>query len=127
MRHDLLADAFNIIKNSESMGIKECEIPASNLIRSILNIMQDRKYIGKFEFVQFQGGRFKVELAGRINNCNVIKPRFSVGKSGFIKWEKRFLPAHGLGILILTTPKGVMDQEQAKKEGTGGQLLGYVY
>jgi small subunit ribosomal protein S8 len=57
----------------------------------------------------------------------VIKPNFSVRNDEFIKWEKRFLPGEKIGILILTTSKGVMGQKTAIKEGTGGRLLGYVY
>lgn len=128
MKHDPLADMFSIIKNSEARGKKECEVPASNLIKNILKIMEEHKYIGKVERINDdRGGKFKIKLIGRVNNCNVIKPRFSLNKNEFIKWEKRFLPAHGVGILILTTSKGVMDQEEAKKHGIGGQLLGYVY
>ena len=52
---------------------------------------------------------------------------FSVKKGEFIKWEKRFLPANGIGILILSTTKGVMDHQKAKKERLGGTLLGFVY
>lgn len=127
MKHDPLADMFTIIKNFETIGRKECRVPASNLIKAVLKIMQERKYVGKAELVPGKGGRFRVELLGRVNDCNVIKPRFSVSKDEFTKWEKRFLPAKGVGILILTTSKGVMDQEQAKKQGIGGQLLGCVY
>lgn len=127
MKHDPLADMFSIIKNFEAIGRKECNVPASNLIKAVLKIMQERKYIGKVEFIQGREGKFRVELMGRVNDCNVIKPRLSVNRNEFIKWEKRFLPAQGVGILILTTSKGVMDQEQAKKLEIGGQLLGYVY
>jgi len=128
MKHDPLADMFSIIKNFEVIGRKECKVPASNLIKAVLKIMQERKYIGKLEFIDDgRGGKFKIELLGRVNDCNVIKPRFSVNKDELTKWEKRFLPAKGIGILILTTSKGVMDQEQAKKQAIGGQLLGCVY
>ncbi len=128
MRHDLLADMFSAIKNAEFVGKKRCITPASKLIKNILKIMEENKYIGKTEFIDDgRGGRFRIELLGKINNCNVIRPNFSVKKTEFIKWEKRFLPGEGIGILILTTSKGVMDHKKAKKEGVGGRLLGYVY
>jgi small subunit ribosomal protein S8 len=50
-----------------------------------------------------------------------------VKRDGFEKYEKRFLPAFNYGILIVTTPNGVMTHEDAKKEGIGGRLLAYVY
>jgi small subunit ribosomal protein S8 len=43
------------------------------------------------------------------------------------KWEKRFLPSRNLGLIILSTNKGVMDHVQAKEEHVGGVLLAYVY
>ena len=128
MKHDPLADVFCSIKNMEAIGKKECVTPASKLIRSVLKIMEKHGYIGGFELVNDgKGGRFRVKLTGKINNCNVIRPRFSVKKREFIKWEKRFLPAEKIGILIITTPNGVTDQEDAKKQGTGGRLMGFVY
>lgn len=128
MKHDSLADVFAVIKNTEDVGKKECTVPASKLASDILKIMKEKDYIGKFERVEDgKGGKFVIHLVGNINNCHVIKPRFSTKKDEFIKWEKRFLPANNIGILLVTTPKGVMDHQKAKKEGLGGQLLGYVY
>ncbi len=128
MKHDILADLFNIMKNAEVVGHKECLVDASGLAKGILKVMQEHNYIGNFEFIDDgKGGKFKIELLGNINQCNVIKPRFSVKINEVIKWEKRFLPAENVGILILTTSMGVVDQYKAKKEKTGGQLLGFVY
>ena len=64
---------------------------------------------------------------GKINDCKVIKPRFPVKKDEYINWEKRYLPADNIGILLVTTPNGVIDHQKAKKESVGGKLLGYVY
>ncbi|UCD07796.1 MAG: 30S ribosomal protein S8 [Candidatus Aenigmatarchaeota archaeon] len=128
MRHDLLADTFCIIKNTEEIGRHVCVTPASSLIEGVLKVMQRHKYIGNYELIEDgKGGKFKVHLLGRINDCGVSKPRFSIGKRDVTKWEKKFLPADNIGILILTTSKGVMDQREAVKKNTGGKLLGYVY
>ncbi len=128
MRHDLLADMFSAIKNAESIGKKQCITPASKLIRDTLKVMQKNKYIGDFEFIDDgRGGKFKIKLLGKINNCNVIKPRYPVKRKEIISFEKRFLPASNIGILILTTSMGIIDQKTARDENTGGKLLGYVY
>jgi len=128
MKHDLIADMFSTLKNMEKIGRKECIVPNSKLIQNILKVMQDNKYIGSTEVIEDgRGGKIKVSLVGRINDCNVIKPNFSVKKDEFINFEKRYLPAHNIGVLILTTSKGIMDQNEAEKKGTGGRLLGYVY
>ena len=128
MRHDIIADMFSVIKNAESIGNTECVTPASSLIKNMLLIMQKEKYIGDFEHTDDgKGGRFRIKLLGRINRCGAIKPRFSVSSTGFIRWEKRFLPASELGILLVSTSQGVMSHKEAKKKGIGGKLLGYVY
>jgi len=128
MRHDIVSDLFSTIKNAESIGKKSCTVMASKLVKNILLAMQNHKYIGEFEFVDnAKGGIFRIQLLGRVNDCHVIKPRFSVGKQDFIAWEKRFLPSHSLGILIVSTPEGVISHSEAKKRTTGGKLLGYVY
>jgi len=128
MRHDTLADVLSAIKNAERVGNKECITPASNLVREVLKVMQKRGFIGVFEFIDDgRSGKFKVQLKNRVNDCNVIKPRYSVKLGEFEKWEKRFLPARGFGILLISTTKGVMTHEEANKERLGGKLLAYVF
>ena len=128
MKHDLLADMFSVVKNAEAIGKKSCVTPASKLIKNILLIMQSKGYIGEFELLDDgKGGSFRVQLLGKINACGVIKPRFSVSKEDFNRWEKRFLPASGMGILLVSTSKGVKEHEEARKANIGGRLLGYVY
>ena len=128
MKHDQLSDVFSVIQNAENAGKTSCTVQASSLGKNILKLIQEHNYIGNFEFIDDgKGGKFKVELKGRINICSSIKPRFSVGSKDFIKWEKRFLPGENVGILILSTSKGVIDQKKAKSTNEGGKLLGYVY
>jgi small subunit ribosomal protein S8 len=129
MLMDPLADALSNMKNNEYTGNLKCVIkPASKLIGRVLKVMQDHGYIGEFEFIDDgRSGKFKVKLLGKMNSCGVIRPRYSVKKDEFEKFEKKFLPAKGFGILILTTPLGIMDHEEARKRGVGGRLLAYVY
>lgn len=128
MRHDILADVMSTIKNAERVGKKECITSASNLVREVLKLMQKNGYIGVFEFIDDgRSGKFRIELKNRVNDCNVIKPRYSVKKDEFEKWEKRFLPAREFGILILTTNSGIMSHKEAEEKGIGGKLLAYVY
>ncbi len=129
MRMDLLADALTMIKNAEKVGKEEVIIkPISKLLRGVLDIMKREGYVGEYEVIDDgRGGVIKLKLLGKINDCGAIKPRFSVTVDEFEKFEKRFLPAYGFGILILTTSQGIMTHEEAKKKGIGGQLLAYVY
>lgn len=128
MRHDTLADVLSAIKNAERVGKNECITPASRLAREVLKVMQREGYIGTFEFIDDgRSGKFRVELKQKINDCNVIKPRYSVSVDEFEKFEKRYLPARDFGVLILTTSKGIMTHKEAKEKGIGGKLLAYVF
>ncbi|RJS73320.1 30S ribosomal protein S8 [ANME-2 cluster archaeon] len=126
---DPLADALSTIRNAENVGKRECVVrPASKLIGNVLSVMQSQGYIDEYEFIDDgRAGVFKVCLRGKINDCKVIKPRFSTRLADFEKWEKRFLPARNFGALILTTPNGVLSHYEAREKNVGGQLLAYVY
>jgi len=129
MRSDPLNDAMSTIKNASTVGKSECTIrPSSKLIGRVLKVMQESGYITQFEFVEDgKAGVFKVMLQGQINNCGVIKPRYSVRKTDLEKFEARYLPAQDFGVLILTTTAGVISHAKAKELGVGGKLLAYVY
>ncbi|MFW9799015.1 MAG: 30S ribosomal protein S8 [Candidatus Thorarchaeota archaeon] len=126
---DPLADAMSSIYNSEIVGKPEVIIaPASSLIERVLQVMQTQGYIGEFERIDDgKAGRFRIQLMGRTNKCGVIRPRFPVKRDGFERYEKRFLPAYDYGVLIVTTPQGVMTHRDAKNLGIGGRLLAFVY
>ena len=129
MQFDPLNDAFTTIYNAETAGKYEVTVrPASKLLSSMLNIMQSSGYIGEYEQLSDgRGGAFRIELIGAINRCGVIKPRHSVKRLDFDKWESRYLPAREFGSLILTTNQGIMNHFDAKKERVGGRLLAYVF
>ncbi|RLI90069.1 MAG: 30S ribosomal protein S8 [Candidatus Altiarchaeales archaeon] len=127
--HDLISDAIATIKNYERIGKSECVVrPKSKLLVEILRIFQNGGYIGEFEVSDVgRGGNIRIKLVKQINDCGVIKPRYAVKHDEFQKWEQRFLPARDFGMLIVSTPKGVMSHSDAKKRRLGGRLLAYVY
>ena len=129
MQQDPLNDAMSVIRNAERVGRGECVVkPSSKLIGRVLKVMQDAGYIRQFEFVDDgRSGMFRVNLAGQINDCGVIRPRYSVRTGDLEKYEARYLPAQDFGVLILTTTKGVLTHTQAKQGGVGGKLLAFVY
>jgi small subunit ribosomal protein S8 len=129
MLTDPIADALSNMKNQENAGNLNCVIrPASKLLGSILKIFKDYGYLNDFEFVQDgKGGRFIVTLSGNLNDCGVIRPRYATKKLSFEKYEKRFLPATGFGVLVVSTSQGIMSHKDAKEKEIGGRLLCYVY
>jgi small subunit ribosomal protein S8 len=129
MQNDPLNDAMSTIKNAATVGKSECQIkPSSKLIGRVLRVMQENGYINQFEFVEDgKAGVFKVKMQGKINNCGVIKPRYSVKKVDLEQFEARFLPAQDFGVLIISTTEGVISHVKAKELGVGGKLLAFVY
>lgn len=129
MQQDVLADALSAMKNAREIGKQEVIVePAANLTKNVLRLLQQEGYIGVFEHIEDgRGGKFKVEMKKTLNDCNAIKPRFSVGKDEYQKYEQRYLPARGFGKLIVSTPQGVMTHTEAREEGIGGKLLAYIY
>lgn len=127
--NDPLACTLSNMYNVEKIGKKECLAGvASNLIKGVLTIFKENNYIKNFEVVDDgKAGIIKVYLNGNINKCGVIKPRFSITKTEFVKFEKRYLPAKDLGIIIISTSKGLMTHIQAKEKKVGGRLIAYVY
>jgi len=126
---DTLANGLIIVMNNELRRQRECVIsPASKLLGRVLRVMQLSGYIGEFEFVDDgRSGKFKVQLLGRVNKCSAIKPRFSVRADEFELWEKEFLPARDVGLLVVSTPQGVLSHREAKEKKIGGRLLAFVY
>jgi len=125
----MLADAMSAIKNAEKIGKKEVIIkPVSKVVKQVIKTLHEHGYIKDYEHVEdHKGGKIKVDLRGRINNCGVIKPRYPCKYMELEEYEKRYLPAKNLGLIIISTPKGIMTHVQAKKNKTGGVLLAYVY
>lgn len=128
MQYDVFADALSTIRNARASGQQQCRVsPTSDLLLNVLKLLQEKGYIGVFEYIDDeQGGTFKVNLTTELNTCNAIKPRFHVSKDEYLDYEKRYLPARGFGHLIVSTSQGVMTQDEAENE-VGGSLIAYVY
>lgn len=126
---DPLANALSNIYNNEERRKNECIIsPASKLIGQVLRVMQKNGYIGEFEFIDDgKSGKFRVQLLGRINKCGAIKPRFPVKVDSIEAWERKFLPAREVGVIVMTTPKGVISHKEAINLKTGGRFLAYIF
>jgi small subunit ribosomal protein S8 len=127
--NDPLANVFSNILNCEKIGRHELTVnPSSSFTKEVLELLQKNLYLGECNEIDVHGGKaLTINLIGAINKCGVIKPRYAVKKENYTKFEKRFLPAKGFGILIVSTPQGLMSHEEAKEKNIGGRLIGYCY
>jgi small subunit ribosomal protein S8 len=126
---NILSNLFTTLYNNEMRRKRECIVLlASKFSSEVLRVMQKQRYIGEFEQVDDgRLGKFRIQLLAKINKCGIITPRFSVKKDRYLDWERQFLPSYNMGILIVSTSKGIMSHHDAQNEGLGGALIGYVY
>lgn len=129
MSIDPIANALTALKNSERAAKPSCMLrPASKLLREIMRVMQENGYVSGFEILEDKkDGQLRIRLGGKLNECRAIKPRYAVQKDEFDKFEKRYLPSKDIGILIVSTSRGVLSHRMAKQEGIGGRLIAFVY
>ena len=127
--NDTLSNALSNVLMDEKLGRPESTIkPSSKVIKKVLEIMKENRYVGNFEETKnAKGSILKLNLLGNINKCGVIKPRYIVKKDQFEKFEERYLLAKDMGILIVSTPAGIITHTEAKKKNIGGKLLAYCY
>jgi len=127
--NDPLAKVLSNILNAETKGKKICfSKPVSKVITQVLDILKSKKYIGSYKIIEDKKGEIiEINLIGKINKCGVIKPRYPVKKDGFEKFEKRYLPAKGFGVIIVSTHKGIMPIEETQEQKIGGRLIAYCY
>ncbi|MGC8676256.1 MAG: 30S ribosomal protein S8 [Candidatus Micrarchaeia archaeon] len=125
---DLLADSLNKIKGYERIGKAKCTLKDTKLVKSVIDTLKAYDYIVSAE--ERKSGKFNVldvVLARKINDIGAIKPRHAVRLEDYQKYEARYIPSKNFGILIVSTPKGVMSNRQAKEQKLGGRLLAFVY
>ncbi|MEI7961591.1 MAG: 30S ribosomal protein S8 [archaeon] len=128
-QQDPIVDALTKIRNAEVASKKECTLgPASNFLGEILRIAKESGYIEDFKKHDEKGIiSYIVKLSGKLNECKAIKPRFAVKKAEFEKYEKRYLPARDVGLIVVSTPKGLMTHAEAKAQKLGGRLIAFMY
>ncbi|MCL5423587.1 MAG: 30S ribosomal protein S8 [Candidatus Marsarchaeota archaeon] len=125
---DRFSNSINTIKTHEIVGKEECVLDSTKLIKAVLDAMIRESYIESYEeFSERHAKKLRVKLSKRINDIGVIKPRFSISKDMLQKYESRYVPSRDFGVLIISTPQGIMTSREIKDKNTGGRLLAYVY
>ncbi|MFN4081015.1 MAG: 30S ribosomal protein S8 [Saprospiraceae bacterium] len=132
---DPIADYLTRIRNAQMAGHRIVEIPASKLKQRITEILYDQGYILKYTFeeknAENKQGLIKIALKyDPATKKPVIRELVRVSKPGLRKFSGAMeIPRiiNGLGIMIVSTSRGVMTDKQAREHNVGGELLCYVY
>jgi small subunit ribosomal protein S8 len=124
MSQDIVSDALNKIMNAKKANKNVIVINRhSKFLISILAIAKMKGYVKSYKV---EGNVLTVET-GNITGCKAIKPRFIVKVPEIEKYEKRYLPAKDLGIIIISTSQGLMTHQTAQEKNIGGSLIAYMY
>jgi small subunit ribosomal protein S8 len=131
---DPIADYLTRIRNAQLAGHRIVEIPASKLKKRITEILYEQGYILKYTFDAegaHKQGVIKIALKyDPATKKPVIQKLARVSRPGLRRFSGALdIPRiiNGLGIMIVSTSKGVMTDKQAKEQNVGGELLCYVY
>ena len=129
--NDLLSDMLARIKNAHKANKSFTSCFGSKLNSNVLSVLKEEGYIRDFQNVKVREGinNIKIDLK-YYNGIPVIKKIRRISKPGirvYSKIKELSKPYGGLGISIISTPKGVMSDQQAKANKVGGEILCEVF
>lgn len=132
---DPIADYLTRIRNAQMAGHRIVEIPASKLKKRMTEILYDQGYILKYTFEEnhpdFKQGAIKIALKyDPVTKQPVIRELGRVSRPGLRKFAGASdIPRiiNGLGLMIVSTSRGIMTDKQAREMNVGGELLCYIY
>jgi small subunit ribosomal protein S8 len=130
LMNDPLGDMLTRIRNAQLRKRPNVKTPASALRRRVLDVLAEEGYIRGYAEVEFNGkAEFDIELK-YFDGQPVIREIQRVSKPGRRVYSSvRNIPrvADGLGVSILSTPKGVMSDHEARTQNVGGEVLCRVF
>jgi small subunit ribosomal protein S8 len=128
---DPVADFLTRVRNALSARQQKVDVPASKLKLEIARILKEEGYIANFKATEEDGRKvIRVYLKYGANNEAAISNVERISRPGcrvYVGHNEIPRILGGLGINILTTPKGVMTGRQARKQGVGGEVLCQVW
>ena len=128
---DPIADMLTRIRNANSQKFKTVDIPSSKMKLAIAEILLNEGYIKSYEEIKDDPqGMIRISLKYDEKGTKIISGLKRISKPGLrIYASKEELPRvlNGLGIALISTPKGIMTDKQARQENVGGEVLAYVW
>jgi small subunit ribosomal protein S8 len=128
---DPIGDLLTRIRNAQERGKSKVASPASRLRERVLEVLQSEGFIRGFATVQKDGGKAEIEIELKyFDGAPVIREIQRVSKPGRRVYASvDTLPTifNGLGISILSTPKGVMSDADARSQNVGGEVICTVF
>jgi small subunit ribosomal protein S8 len=128
---DPIGDLLTRIRNAQERGKSKVSSPASRLRERVLEVLQQEGFIRGFTTVQQGSGKAEIEIELKyFDGAPVIRELQRVSKPGrrvYASVETLPTVFNGMGISILSTPKGVMSDAEARTQNVGGEVLCTVF
>lgn len=128
---DTIADLLTRIRNASSAKHATVDVPASNMKKSITQILVDEGYVKDFKFIDDgKQGIIRITLKYDENNTPIISGLRRVSKPGlriYSSCEDMPKVMKGLGVAIISTSKGIMTDREARKQNVGGEVLAFIW
>ena len=128
---DVIADMLTRIRNANDAKHQTVDIPASNMKKSIADILVEEGYVKSYQVIEDgKQGVIRVTLKYTAGKQKVIRGIRRVSKPGLRKYagyEDMPKVMNGLGIAIVSTSKGIMTDKKARANKIGGEVLAFVW
>ena len=128
---DPLGDMLTRIRNAQMRSRPKVSTPASKLRERVLEVLQEEGYIRGFARIDYNDGKSEIEIELKYFDgqpvIREIKRISSPGRRVYSSVKELPTIANGLGVAILSTPKGVMSDSQARRENVGGEVLCSIF
>ena len=128
---DPIGDMFSRIRNGQMRSLNSIDIPSSNFRQNILKILKNEGYIKDYYIEKSENNKIKLKINLKyFEGSPVIKEIKRISKPGRRVYSRaNSIPKvmNGLGLAILSTPKGVMSDTEARKNNLGGEVICRVF
>jgi len=129
--NDPLGDMLTRIRNAQERRRPKVSTPASNLRERVLDVLVEEAYVRGYTKIEHKGGMKELEIELKYNNgqpaIREISRVSTPGRRVYSPVRDLRTVANGLGVSILSTPKGVMPDWRAREENVGGEILCNVF
>ncbi|MDP8261150.1 MAG: 30S ribosomal protein S8 [Candidatus Kappaea frigidicola] len=131
MLTDLVANVLTMIRNAVMRKKETVDIPSSKMINEIMRIFKEEGFIKDYKDLENKTqAKLKIYLKYNKDNSSAISHVKKITKPGFrVYSSKNDIPTSlgGLGVTILTTPKGILTDKQAHEQGVGGEIICQIW
>ena len=128
---DTIADLLTRIRNANTAKHATVDVPASNVKKAITQILADEGYVKSFQVIDDgKQGIIRITLKYTDNRTPVISGLRRISKPGlriYSSYADMPKVRKGLGIVIVSTSKGIMTDKKARELNVGGEVLAYVW